>query len=161
MYGEDDLCPCAERSWMTVWMCDTTKTTPCVVVFGDGGFVCLVFILFFVVWSSLRCFFPVKREVLPTKGPSLTGVYFSQGDPSSVKNVGMCIKCFYSLFNSHTTVVVYNTVPMYSVADTCSCWLATSTPPRPVSPLLVSRVLAQIATKQEQKLRLWSFVLWM
>ncbi len=57
----------------------------------------------------------------------------------------MCIKSLHSLLNSHTTIVIYSTVHMYSIVDKCHSILEIYCNPSPTHPPPppVSKVFAQ------------------
>lgn len=129
-------CACAKCSCSTVCTCEEEKTTPCVL-------------------SFCAAFSPSQGKYRHQRDQS-AGVYSSQGDPSSVKNVLCIIKPLHSLLNSHTTNIMYSTGHMYSIVDKCHSFIELYcypfTPHRPV-PTSCFRSVCSIATKQEHKIR--------
>lgn len=62
------VCMCVCQTLRCDCTCEKEKATSC-------------------VFKFVLLFFPLTREISPSKGPSSAGVYSSPGDPSSVKNV--------------------------------------------------------------------------
>lgn len=116
-------------------------------------FFCFVFFCFLIKFALL---FPCHEGSTANKGTKFNWCVFQPGGSQLCKECWMCIKCLYSLLNSHTTVVMYNSyVQCRRHVQLLDRVVDYPPAPRPVSPLLVSRLLAQIATKQEHKLSLW------
>lgn len=100
------VCACAERSCVTICVCEKEK----------NHFMCFKFVLLL---------FPLYKGNTAIKGTKSAGVYSSQRVSQLCKECWMCIKSLHSLLNSHTTIVMYSTVHMYSIVDKCHSILKT------------------------------------
>lgn len=88
---------CRALTRVCVCMCENEKTTSCV----------FKFVLLFVS--------PHKGNTA-IKGTKFSWCVFQPRGSQLCKECRMCTKSLHSLLNSHTTIVMYSTVHMYSIA---------------------------------------------
>lgn len=71
------------------------------------------------MYFKFALLFPTLKGNTAIKGTKISWCLFQPRRSQLCKECQMCIKYLYSLLNSHTTIVMYSRVHMYSIVNKC------------------------------------------